>query len=109
MLTPATINTLLKHPVLDKYSTLSVRYVFIGGAVLANCLREAFIKTVCKNKIGIVNLYGMSETGIFTGRYDDEDIINAEKPDSVGRLLTGAELKVIFCLFTMNIYYFLLV
>lgn len=85
---------MLKHPALHEYSTLSVKHVFVGGAVLANSLREAFVKTIGKNRIAIMNLYGMSEIGIITGWFNDGDLINADKSDSVGRLLSEVELKV---------------
>ena len=94
MLTPGRISELLKHPALHKYSISSLRYIFVGGAVLANCLRTEFVETVCKNRIAVINLYGMSETGILTGRFDNEDVINVSRPDSSGRLLSGIELKV---------------
>lgn len=94
MLTPGSVNELIKYPHLNEYDITSVDQIFVTGAVLTKTLREEFIRTVCKQKVNIMCIYGTSEVGIMTEWKQPLNSVGSEKANSVGKLCNGSYMKV---------------
>lgn len=73
---------------------MCANYSFIsGGDLLTPRIVETFITKVLKGRIGVKNLYGMTEIGVVTN-FNGKDLLDLSKAYSCGCLSPGVICKV---------------
>lgn len=91
---PAALRILLGHPRIETADLSSLTYVFYGASPIPLALmRESMERLGC----GFVQMYGMTETSgtIVTLDPEDHDPNGSPKMRSVGKPMSGVEIKVI--------------
>jgi len=91
---PAALQILLNHPRIDAANVSSLKHIYYGASPIPlNLMKQAIDRFGC----GFVQMYGMTETGgtIVALPPEDHDPNFNEKMKSVGKPLSGVEIKVI--------------